>query len=119
MINSNDKVSIRTMAKFIAEKQYNKQVLRRINTGSNVYTVICEYKPKTLCGEILEYSVNKRAKSGKDMGTTDIIYITPYEVTTDNRIKLPDSVLRYLKNYYTTISRYMDVGERAFNELRG
>lgn len=114
MINSNDKVSIRTMIKFMNEAQYNKQVLRRINTGSNVYTVICEYKPLY---NSLDYSVNKTSKSGKDMGITNIVYVTIDEVISDKRMKLPDSVIKYIKEYNLALAVYRDYGEEGFKKF--
>lgn len=115
-ITSNDKVSIRTMYQFIMDNAYCKQVLKRINTGSNVYTIVCE----NIVNHGLSYSVNKTTKQGKDIGTAKIIkvYSTIYKLEYDNcdgTVVLPDSVKEYIVLHNKLIRDYNNFGEKALN----
>lgn len=114
-LNSNDKICIRTIVLNIREYKANDTIaIKRINTGSNIYTVRCNY---SFTGGI-KYSVLKDNKSGKFIGEAHILRISEHGLDYSNQeldAKLPDSVLTYIKVFNNYINKFMQYGEQAFN----
>ena len=113
-ITSNDKVSIRAMAMIIKDfNSDNTQILKRINTGSNIYTIICSFK--IIDGII--YSVIKTSRTGKYLGEEPILKISKYELEYNNRngkFVLPNSVIAFIMEYNKNLKGYMKYGEKYF-----
>ena len=112
MLNSGEKMGIRTLKLFMDDNTYIKQVLKVIDTGSNKYTILIENGPNYT----VKYSVNKRAKSGKDYGITYIERLSRHGMEYNNTLfSLPDSVVKYIKEHYVVLENYLKIGEKAFN----
>ena len=114
-LNSNDKVSIRTIVLNMREYKSNDSgMIKRIDTGSNVYTVCYKYS----LADGIRYSVLKHAKSGKFIGEAPIIRISEHGLEYNNcnsKISLPASVSTYIRDFNNYLNKYLQYGEQAFD----
>ena len=101
---TNMESSVRTIALAIREEQESSAQVKRINTGSYIYTIMAIYCP--IYGLIFE--VNKRDKHGKIMGDNLIITrFSTYGIDYDNTVigSLPDSVVKAIRMFLVMLNR--------------
>ena len=109
-MNSGEKTGIRTLALFMKSNQHTKQTLNIKDTGSNKYTICVENRPD----QTLHYSVTKVSKHGQLIGTIEIDRVSEYGLGYNNTFgRLPDSVVKYIREHYVTFTRYLSIGDRA------
>lgn len=101
---TNMQSSVRTIALAIREEQESSAQVKRINTGSYIYTIMAIYCP--IYG--LRFEVNKRDKHGKIMGDNLIITrFSTHGMDYDNTVigSLPDSVVKAIRMFLVMLYR--------------
>ena len=109
----NDMCNIRTMAMFVKDNYPISQVIKNINTGSYEYLIVADNTPNGVL-----YKVRKMKSSGKYIGTIIIDRITSHGMEykhLEDGMQLPESVVKAIMLYNTTLNNYMRIGEKAFN----
>lgn len=110
-MTSNEKVSMRVLAMFIKQNEYTKDVIKRYNTGTYKYMIICEHIPN----KGIVYSVNKRTNSGKHLGTIVVDEVNRYNIKYSNELfSIPESLIKYIREHTIRLNLFMDIGEKAF-----
>lgn len=104
MAITNMESSARTIALAFKDEQESSAQVKRINTGSYIYTIMAIYCP--IYG--LRFEVNKRDKHGKIMGDNLIITrFSQYGMDYDNTVigSLPDSVVKAIRMFLIILNR--------------
>ena len=93
--------TINTIVHIINEREAGYVCLRRVNTGSNVYTIRISYNP--LVG--LTYEVEKHKSNKMYVGIVTIDRVSEYGCEYNNTIigSLPDSVVKLIRKSFRDI----------------
>lgn len=102
MAITNFEHSIRTMVLFWQNKSQGQVLVRQINTGSYVYSIVCVYN----INEGFKYIVNKTKCNGQNIGNIAIDKISIYGMEYDNsKGSLPDSVTIEIMTFHKELMR--------------